>query len=126
MPIATGAVVGLVGLVLVGVVVGITDASDDDSRLALAIPLLAIALLSLTAGGRIAASRSHRMPLVHAAVAATAAVALADLFVIVRQLVTDDPIAWAEAAAWLLLGLAAGLLGGRRALRPRRRADSPG
>jgi peptidoglycan/LPS O-acetylase OafA/YrhL len=125
-PTAAGAVVGAAGLALVGAVAGVTDVGDDDGQLAVVIPLVLVAVGGLAVAGWVAASRSRRAPLVHAATAAVAAVLVAEVLVVVRQLVTDESIAWASGLAWLLLAVAAGLAGGLRALRPRRRADSPG
>lgn len=123
--VASGSAVGVAGLALAGVAVALAD-GDDETRLTLAVPLLVMALVGLATAGWHAARRTHRAPLVHAAAAALAAVVAVDLFVVVRQLLTDEPIAWGTAAIWLLLAVAAGLTGGRWALRPRRRADSAG
>lgn len=126
-PVVSGALVGLAGLALVGIVAAATGAGDDDGSLVLVIPLLLAGLVGLAAAGMVAVERSRRSPLLHAAAAAVAAVLVAEAFVFLRQVVTDETISWPSAAAWLLLGLAAGIAGGLfSALRPRHRANSAG
>ena len=124
--VAAGSAIGVVGLAVAGAVVGLAGGDDDDTRLVLVVPLLVVALVGLAASGWLAARRTHRAPLAHAAAAALAAVVVVDVVVVVRQLASDEPIAWGTAGLWGLLAVAAGLTGGRRALRPRRSADSTG
>jgi ribose/xylose/arabinose/galactoside ABC-type transport system permease subunit len=129
--LALGAAVGLATLAAVGVVAAGVDApsvGDGSRRGPLVEVLLSLAALGLVAAGALAARRCRRAPLAHGTAAAVAAVVVAEVLVVMRQALADDPFRGWAVVAWLLLAVACGLTGGLVALRAprlRRRADSP-
>jgi hypothetical protein len=97
---------------LVAVPVGLYAASLDSSSSAL-IPLSLVVFLALVAGAA-AAAEGQRLgfPLAHGIVAAVGAVLVAQVFGIVRRLITGDDIRPGRIVSNILLGLIAGTIGG--------------
>lgn len=125
-PIATGACIGAMSLLLTAGLGRATGATDGDDGSAWAFPLVVLALAGLGAAGWVAARRCRSAPLIHAAAAAVGAVVLVSVVAVVRLLVAGDDVRWGLGAVWLLLAVATGIAGGLWALRPSHKANSPG
>lgn len=127
--LTVGAAVGIATLAAVALVTARLDPSvdDADSSTSVLALLLVVAVTGLSAAGVVAARRCRRAPLAHGAGAAVAAVVVVAAAAMVRQVVSDETIRWWPVAAWLLLALACGTIGGLaavRAPRPHGEADS--
>lgn len=95
---------------------------DDDSMWV--IPVFALILVGMVAGGHVAATRRPDAPLVNGAGAALCAYVVVQAIALVRLATSDETIFWAAIPFFALLTAAAGMAGGliadHRARTPRR------